>query len=92
MDELAGRDLALDRIEEPDELLMPVAPHGAADDPALEHVESREQRGRAVALVAMGHRPAAAGFERQPRLGAVERLDLRFLVDVSTMAWAGGST
>jgi len=29
---LAGRDLALDRIEEADELLMPVSLHAAADD------------------------------------------------------------
>ena len=47
----------------------------------FEHVESSEQRGRAVALVIMGHRPAAAGLQRQAQLGAVERLDLRFLIE-----------
>jgi hypothetical protein len=29
----------------------------------------------------MGHRPAAARLQWQARLGAVERLDLRFLID-----------
>jgi hypothetical protein len=32
MDDLAGRDLAFDRVEETDEFLMPVAPHAAAGD------------------------------------------------------------
>ena len=60
---------------------MPVALHAVADDLAVEHVERGEQRRRAVALVVVGHRPAAARLHRQPRLGAVERLDLRLLVD-----------
>jgi hypothetical protein len=29
----------------------------------------------------MRHRPAAALLHRQPRLGAVERLDLAFFID-----------
>src|SRR6516225_6128489 len=57
VDDLAGRDLRLDGVEEADELLMPVALHAAADDPALQHVERGEQRGRAVALVIVGHGP-----------------------------------
>ena len=48
---------------------------------ALEHVECGEQRGRAVTLVVMSHGSAAAALQRQSRLGTVERLDLRFLVD-----------
>jgi hypothetical protein len=43
--------LRLDRIEEADELLMAVTLHVAADDSAVEDVESREQRGGAVAFV-----------------------------------------
>ena len=62
VDDLAGRDLALDRVEKADELLVSVALHAATDDRAFEHVESGEQCGRAVALVVMGHCPAAAGF------------------------------
>ena len=60
---------------------MPMARHALADDPALQHVERGEQCRRAVALVIMGHRPAAAALHRQPWLRAVERLDLRLLVD-----------
>ena len=45
------------------------------------NIERREQRGRAVADVIMGHRSGTALLDRQARLGAVERLDLRFLVD-----------
>src|SRR5215472_5576148 len=81
VDDLAGRDLSLDRVQKADELLMPVPLHAAADDLAFEHVEGGKQRGRAVALVVMRHRPATARFQRQARLRAVERLDLRFLVN-----------
>ena len=60
---------------------MAVALHAAADHGAVEHVEGGEQGGRAVALVVVGHGAAATGLDRQPGLGAVERLDLAFLVD-----------
>ena len=81
MDELAGRNLRLDGVEEADELLMAVALHVAADHRAVEHVERGEQRGGAVALVVMGHGAGAALLHRQAGLGAVERLDLALLVD-----------
>jgi hypothetical protein len=73
--------LSLDRIEKANELMMPVALHAAANDLAVEHVEGGEQGGRAVALIVVGHGPQAPGLLRQARLGAVELLDLRFLVD-----------
>ena len=81
MDQLAGRHRRLDRIEEADELLVPVALHAAAEHRAVEDVEGGEQRGGAVADIVVGHGPGLAGLERQTRLGAVERLDLAFLVD-----------
>src|SRR6476646_4192316 len=62
-------------------LLMAVTLHVAADDSAVEDVESREQRGGAVAFVVVRHCPSAARLHRQPRLGAVERLDLALLID-----------
>ena len=71
---------ALNLVEEANEL-VPVLLHAAADHAAVEHVERREQRRRAVALVVMRHGAAASRLQRQPRLGAVERLDLAFLVD-----------
>ena len=77
----AGRGLGVDSLEEPDELLMPMARHAVADDLAVEHAERREQRRRAVALVVVGLRPAAARLHRQARLRAVQRLDLALLVD-----------
>ena len=60
---------------------MAMARHALADDGAVEDIERREQRGRAVADVIMGHRSGPALLDRQARLGAVKRLDLRFLVD-----------
>jgi len=81
MDRLASRNLALDGVEEADDLLMPVALHIAADHGSVEHVHRREQGGRPVALVVVGHGSGAALLEGQAGLGSVERLDLALLVD-----------
>ena len=75
------RGFAVDLVEEADELLMPVAAHALADDLAVEDVERGEQSGRAVPLIIMSRRAAAAALHRQPRLGTVERLDLALLID-----------
>ena len=72
VDRLLGRHLRLDGIEEADEFLVPVALHVAADDGTVENVESREQRGRAVTFVVVGHRSGAPLLHRQTGLGAVE--------------------
>ena len=48
---------------------------------SVENVERGEQRRRAVPLVVMGHGAGAALLHGQAGLGAVERLDLRLLVD-----------
>ena len=71
----------IDGIEEADELLMAVLLHVAPDHGAIEDVERGEQRGRSVAFVIMGHRAEPPFFERQPRLGPVERLDLALFVE-----------
>lgn len=71
-------------------LLCPVAGHAVADHHARFHVERGEQRGRAVALVIMGHGGCAALLQRQPGLSAVKRLDLRLLIDAendSPLGW-----
>ena len=81
MERLVGRHLALDGVEKADEFLMPVVLHAAPDDPAFKDIESGEQGCRTVALVIVGHGGAAPLFHRQTRLGAVESLDLAFLVD-----------
>ena len=81
MDHLAGRHLCFYGIEKADEFLMAVSLHTLPNDLAFEHVEGGKQGRGAVALVIMGERAAAPGLYRQTRLGAVERLDLRFLID-----------
>jgi hypothetical protein len=58
-----------------------VVGHAAAEDGAVEDVEGGEQGGGAIALIGVGHGAAFSGLERQAGLGAVERLDLRLLVD-----------
>ena len=76
-----GWGLAVDLVEEADELLMPVAAHALTDDLAVEHVERGEQGGCPVPLIVVGHRAATAALHWQPRLGAVERLNLALLID-----------
>ena len=75
MDQLTGGDLALAGVEEADEFAVAVALHAAANDGAVEHAERGEQGGRAVPLVVVGDRLTTPRLDRQPRLGAVERLD-----------------
>jgi hypothetical protein len=81
VDHLAGRRLPLDRVQEAEQFLVPVTLHAAPDHRAVEHVECGKERGRAVALVVVGHGPGAARFHWQPGLGAIEGLDLRLLVE-----------
>src|SRR3984893_8994529 len=81
VDDLSRRNIRLDRVEETNELLMPMALHAAPDNLALDHVERGKEGCRATALVIMGHRAGAAFLHRQSRLRAVEGLDLRFLVE-----------
>ena len=68
VDQLAGWDGMLDGVEEADEFLV-----------AVLHVERCEQGSDAAALGVVGHGAALAWFEGQPRLCAVERLDLVLL-------------
>src|SRR3970282_62231 len=76
-----GGGLGVYPVEESNELLMPMTRHAIADHFAVEHTESREQGGCAVALVIVCHRAAAALFERKTRLSSVESLDLALLVN-----------
>jgi hypothetical protein len=69
------------RFKKMQKFLVLVALHGLPDDGAVKHVQGGKQSRCAVADIVMRHRPGAALFHRQARLGAVERLDLRFLVD-----------
>ena len=64
VDDLAGWHRRLNGVEEADELLVPVALHAAAQHGAVEHVESGEQGGGAMALVVMGHGSGPAALQR----------------------------
>ena len=50
IDDLAGGDVGFDRIEKADELLMAMALHAAADDPAFQDVERGKQGRGAMRL------------------------------------------
>ena len=76
-----GGSLIVDLLEKTQELAMAMTRHAGPDHLAVEHVESREQGRRAVALVVVRHGAGAPLLQRQSRLGAVERLDLALLVD-----------
>src|SRR5882757_5732783 len=60
---------------------MTMALHVAADDCAIEDVESGEQRRGAVPLVIVCHGSEPALLQRQARLGAIKGLNLALLVD-----------
>src|SRR3990167_984257 len=85
-----GRGLDVDLLEEADELLMPMARHALANHLAVEHAEGRKQGGRAVALVVVRHRPTAALLQWKAGLGAIEGLDLTFLVDTQHKGFVRG--
>ena len=92
MDHLAGRDLALDGVEEADEFDVAVTLHAAADHRAVEHAERGEQGGGAVPLVIVRRvwqRPGLIGSPGWVRSRAWIWL---FSSIDSTTAWAGGST
>src|SRR3974390_3167756 len=72
---------SVDNGKEADELLMAMMLHTLANDLALEHIERGEQSGDAVTFVVVGHGASATFFHGQPRLGAIQRLDLAFLID-----------
>src|SRR5271168_2665890 len=76
------RGMAVDGSQEAQELLMAAALHALPDHRPGGDIKGGEQRGRAMALIIMGHGAGAALLDRQPRLGAVERLDLALLVGV----------
>src|SRR4029078_11944997 len=80
MESEVGRGLGVDQLEKPQELAMAMPWHAGADHLAVEHAQCREQVGRAIAFVVMGDGAGTSLLDRQPRLGAVERLDLALLV------------
>ena len=76
-----GRDMRFHRVEEAAELGGPVPGETFADDPPGGDVERGEQRGRAMPGIVVRATLDLPRVHRQQGLGAVERLDLAFLVD-----------
>jgi hypothetical protein len=76
--ELGGEPLG--GVQEPDESLVVMALHAAADDAAFQHIRGGEQRGGAVPDVVVGDGAAALFLQGQSGLGSIERVDLAFLV------------
>ena len=66
MDQPAGRDVALEAVEKAQEFLVPVALHALADHRAVENIEGRKQRGRAITDIIVSHCPGAARFRGKP--------------------------
>ena len=85
-----GQRVGIDLLEEPNELLVPMTRHAVADDRAIEHAQGCEQRGGAVALVVVRHGAAAALLQGEAWLGAVEGLDLAFLIDTHDQGFVRG--
>ncbi len=79
----------IDALQETDEFLMSVLGHAIANDLPIESVQSGELGGRTVALVVMGHRAAAARFQRQTRLRSIESLNLALLIDAENQRFIG---
>src|SRR5277367_430676 len=66
MNDLADRNLRLDRVQKSNEFLMTMALHIATDDRAVEDVESGEQRRRAVPFVSCVMVPSRPFFNGRP--------------------------
>ena len=75
------RHRSLDLVEEPAELNGAVPGEAAADDGAELHIQRGEEGCGAAAGVVMGVSLDLSGAHRQQRLGAVERLHLRLLIN-----------
>ena len=75
------RDVGIDVAQKRQELLMAMARLAAAEYPAGDHVQCREQGRGAVPEVVMGDPFDIAQAHGQHRLRALERLDLALLVD-----------
>lgn len=70
----ARRDIGLDALEEPKELLMPMARLALGQDLAIGDIECGKQRGGAVPFVVMSEAIGIAKAHGQDRLGSLQRL------------------
>src|SRR4030043_1660064 len=75
------REFRIQTFQKSEKLLMTMPGKALSNDLTLSQFERRKKRRRTVALVVMSHGPTAAFFQRQTRLGPIQRLNLTFLVD-----------
>src|ERR1035438_7147947 len=68
---------------------MPMPLLAQTDHFSIQSIERCEQRGRAVALVIVGHGASPAALQRQTRLRAVESLNLALLVAAQHQSMLG---
>jgi hypothetical protein len=81
---------SVDAAQEAKELPGTVAWHALPDDQARFDVQRSKERGRAMALVVVGHRGGAPLLQRQSRLRPIKRLDLGLFIDAEhdcTVRW-----
>src|SRR3954462_3636459 len=86
-----ARHAGFDLIEELAEFLCPMARLALADHRAGGDIERGEQRGRAMPGIVVAAPLRLAGPHRKHRLAAIQRLDLRLLIQHSTKACSGGA-
>lgn len=72
-------------------LLVAVPRITLANDPSLDDMQCGKQGGGAIAFVVVRERAAAARFEGQSWLGAIQRLNLTFLIHTKhhRILWRG---
>src|ERR1700683_1572921 len=75
-----AREFGIKPAQELQKLLMPVSRMTFANDLALQGIQGGEQGGRPVALVIVGHCAASTLLDGQPRLGAIQCLNLALFV------------
>jgi len=80
MDRKPERHIALEVIKKGAKFLVPMARLALGDDRTVEHVERREQRGRAMPIVVVGHAVDVAQPHRQHRLSTLQSLNLALLI------------
>ena len=78
---LARRGLPVQPLEEAKELLMPVPLVGFPNYLSFGDLECGKQGGRSVALVVVGEGSTTASLQGQPRLGAIQGLNLALFFD-----------
>src|SRR3990172_7332850 len=72
--------LAVNLAQKAQELILPMTGQASTNNAAIQNIERGKQRGRAVPLIVVSHRAAAALLHRQTGLSPVQCLNLALLV------------